>query len=377
MSLRAMLFVILGIAVWLGWWVNSSHNQQVAVAAVTTAPYSANVWYDDEFDDTPSTAMGGQAIIKRRGTWIPASIEARLGKDFFHSVIAVAFSKPGGEISNNEASDHEVFRKVVLAGSLDQLNPNVEVTDEDIPHIASLPYLKRLSLRADSPRLTDASLKVLARMPRLEFLEICSAPITDAGLAHLREMRQLRSLLLGEAQPFSSGDNQTAVTGEGFAHLAGLPSLTDLEIHSTALTGEGLKHIGSLKHLERLKLQGGAFSDDDLRSLSMLTNLQSLEIVGSSIDGTGFRHLAALSRLSYVCLEGPNVTDAAMPYLAQLPSLESVMIYETRVTASGLEAFRTAPRLSQMGLSPAVSGDTKRLKQALPNCNVINGGKVL
>jgi hypothetical protein len=287
--------------------------------------------------------------------------------------LAIAFSTRDATVPG----DREVFRKIALAQSLDQLNPNIEVVDADVAHIARLPNLKRLSLRADSPRLTDASLQTLAGMPRLEVLEIHNAPVTDAGLANLKGMRRLSSLLLGEARPFSAGDNMIAITGEGFTYLAGLPALTELEIHSAALTGDGLKHLASLKHLKRLKLKGGIITDDDLRYLAPLMDLESLEIVGSDIDGTGFRHLAGLSKVSRVCLEGPNVTDASIPFLAQLPALQSVMIYGTQVTASGLEGFRATPRLSEMGLFPAVTGDRKRLKQALPNCNVLNGGKLL
>jgi hypothetical protein len=362
-----MMVVILAVAVWLGWWVNGARNQQAAVAAVNTGPYFANVFYDDDPDYFPDEVPVARRLGRRVKSWVPAWLRAKLGRDFFDNALAIAFS--GADATG--AGDREVFRKVALARSLDQLNPNVEVVDADVAHIARLPNLKRLSLRAASPRLTDASLRTLAGMPRLEVLEIRNAPVTDAWLAHLGGMRRLGSLTLG-------GGDMIAVTGEGFAHLAGLPALTELEIHSSTLTGNGLKHLGSLKHLKRLRLmEGGAFNDDDLRFLAPLTDLESLEIMGSDIDGTGFRHLAGLSKVSYVCLEGPNVNDAAIPFLARLPALEGVMIYGTRVTASGLEGFRAAPRLRQMGLHPAVTGDTKRLKQALPGCNILNGGNAL
>jgi hypothetical protein len=369
-----MLLVILVAAVWLGWWVNGSHNQLAAVAAVKTEPYFANVIYDDDSDYFPQDTPVERRLGRKVKSWVPPWLQAKLGKDYFHNALAIAFSRKG---ASDGAGDREVFRKVALARSLDQLNPNVEVVDADVAHIARLPNLKRLALRAASPRLTDASLRTLAGMPRLEVLELHNAPVTDAWLAHLNGRQGLRSLLLGEATPFSTNRNMIAVTGDGFTHLAGLAALTELEIHSSALTGNGLKYLGTLKHLKRLKLKGGSITDDDLQFLAPLTNLELLEIVGSSIDGTGFRHLTGLANVNYVCLESSNVTDAAVPFLAQLPALQSVMIYGTQVTASGLEGFRSARRLSQMGLMPAVPGDSKRLKQALPGCGIINGGKVL
>jgi hypothetical protein len=353
--------------------VNSSRDQQAAVAAVNSSPYFANVIYDDDPDYFPHDVTVTRWLGLKLKSWVPASLRARLGRDYFHHALAIAFSTRDA----TGAGDREVFRRLALARSLDQLNPNVEVVDADVDQMARLPNLKRLSLRADSPRLTAASLRTLAGMPRLEVLEIRNAPITDAGLAHLKGMRGLSSLLLGEAKPFSADSNLIAVTGEGFAALAGLPALTELEIHSAALRGDGLKHVGSLRHLKRLKLKGGLVTDDDLRHLAPLMDLESLEIVRSGIDGTGFRHLAGLSKLNRVCLEGPNITGTAISYLARLPALESLMIYGTHLTASDLAGLRAAPRLRQMGLIPAVTGDTMRLKLALPNCTVLNGGRML
>src|SRR5262245_31708313 len=104
LSLRAMLVVILAIAVWLGWWVNSSHNQQVAVAAVESDPFSAGVIYDDVPDYFPQDVTAGLWLRRKVTSWLPAFIEARLGKDFFHSVLAVAFSRrDDGTIPNDEA----------------------------------------------------------------------------------------------------------------------------------------------------------------------------------------------------------------------------------------------------------------------------------
>ena len=369
-----MSLVIFASALWLGWWVNSARNQQAAIAGVETSPYSANVTYDDDPDYFPEDTSVGRRLARKAKSWIPLSLQAKLGKDFLYNTLAIAFSRDNG---SSGAGDRDVLRKLSLVSSLDQLVPYVEVVDADVAHIASLPYLKRLELPEDCPRLTDAALLTMAGMHRLEVLEIHNAPVTDAWLAHLKGMRRLSSLLLGKAKTFTTEGTMIAITGDGFTHLAGLPALTELEIHSSAVTGDGLKQLGTLKHLKRLKLKAGSITDIDLRYLAALTNLESLEIVGSSIDGTGFRHLTGLTKVEEVCLEGSKVTDAAVRFLARLPALQSVMIYGTRVTGSGLEGFRAAPRLRQMGLYPAVAGDTKALKQALPKCNVINGGKSL
>jgi hypothetical protein len=375
-SVRTMLVLILAIAVCLGWWVNSSRNQRAVVAAVRAYDVAANISYDNERFDTPGNAMGGMGFTKEiRPWWLPASLERRLGRDYFYNVDTVAFGQ--GPAAPGAARRGEILREVARLRRLRQLVLYFSVSDVDIANLVGLRSLERLELGEDCPELTDVSLRTLSRISSLEALEIHDAPITDAGLVHLGKLPQLKSLALGKAQTFSPVGNRLTITGEGIASLAGLPSLIEMEIHSAELTGDGLKHLAPLRHLKRLRLKGGSFTDNDLRFLAPLKDLESLEIVATNIDGTGFRHLAGLSKLTDVCLEGRNVTDEAVPYLARLPSLKSVMIYGTRVTAAGLEEFRSAPRLSQMGLIPAVTGDTKRLRQALPNCGVLNGGKSL
>jgi hypothetical protein len=372
-----MLMIILAIAVWLGWWANSSRNQQAAVAAVRAYDTAANISYDNERIDIPNSAVVGIGFIRAsKPWWLPASLERRLGRDYFYTVDSVAFGQ--GPPAPGTTRRGDILREAARLRRLRQLALYFSVSDADTANLVGLRSLGRLDLGEDCPELTDRSLLTLSRISGLEALEIRDAPITDAGLAHLGKMRRLKSLVLGKAEAFSPVGNRFTITGDGAAYLAGLPTLIELEIHSAALTGEGLEHLASLRHLKRLRLKGGSFTDDDLRFLAPLTNLESLEIVGTNIHGTGFRHLAGLSKVTDVCLEGRNVTDEAVPHLARLPSLRSVMIYGTRVTAAGLQGFRSAQRLRQMGLIPAVTGDdTKRLKQALPNCNVLNGGKSL
>lgn len=375
LSLRVMLLIILAIGVWLGWWANSARNQAAAVAAVTTEPYHAGVTYDDDPDYWAERTPLSRRLARRIKAWVPERIRAKLGRDYFHNALAISLSKglsPGGD------DDRAVFRRLGRVRSLDQLVLDLEVVDADVREIARLPNLRLLFFPASSPRLTDASLHALSSLPRLEELSIPGAPITDAGLAHLKKIRTLRSLELGDAGGFNGVPNQVAIKGPGLSHLAELPDLWRFEFYSSGMTGEAFRHLGTLRQLTDLKLAGDAITDDDLRFLASLTNLESFEIAAPRIDGSGFQHLRGLTKLQRVCiLQSPRFSDAAIPFLAQLPALETVMIYGTRVTASGLEGFRAAPRLRQMGLLPAVPGDTKRLKQALPRCGILSGGMSL
>gem|GEM_PF-1443364 len=373
MSMRGVLIAVLVLAVWLGWWINSAREQQAALTAIRTYDTAANVMYDFQQE---ADWMGPFPFVEESPPWWPRTIlERHLGPDYVHTVDSLAFGEGPPDAVRPRRPD--ILRDVARLSRLRQLSLYLPVGDADVSLLSRLRSLTSLELHAESPGLTDASLRTIGRMSNLEALSIHDAPVADAGLTHLAALPRLKSLTLGEARTFTPVANRLAVTGTGFAPLASLPSLTALEISSSALSGDGLKHVGALRHLTRLRIKGGSFSDDDLRLLGTLTNLESLEIVGSTIDGTGFRHLSGLPKLASVCVESPNVTDAAVPHLARLPALQGVMLYGTRVTAAGLETFQTSPRLKQMGLIPAVPGDTKRLKQRLPLCNINIQGKIL
>src|SRR5262245_38563260 len=69
-----------------------------------------------------------------------------------------------------------------------------EVTDNGMSHLAKLSQLERLNLRGTS--ITDTGLKELKGLRNLRYLSLPMPPglITDAGLAHLKQMTKLTSL---------------------------------------------------------------------------------------------------------------------------------------------------------------------------------------
>src|SRR4051794_30491325 len=64
-----------------------------AVAAVQTFDAAANITYDNETFETRG-GMGGLGTRREsRPWWLPASLERRLGRDYFYNVISAAFGE--------------------------------------------------------------------------------------------------------------------------------------------------------------------------------------------------------------------------------------------------------------------------------------------
>lgn len=147
----------------------------------------------------------------------------------------------------------------------------LQVSDEDLHLLASLPSLKSLTLRGTP--ITDAGLVHLVDAPRLEHLGLRSTAVTDGGMAHVRSMPALRRLDL----------NMCAVGDRGMEELRDL-DLTFLRLNYTKVTDAGLVHLPTLRSLERLDLWGTAVTDGGLNQLLGHPSLSHLELGATAIS---------------------------------------------------------------------------------------------
>jgi hypothetical protein len=115
--------------------------------------------------------------------------------------------------------------------------------------------------------ITDDDLRVLKDLPRLVRLSI-GGRITDAGLAHLRGLEELKFLFL----------TGTAISDAGLKELKALPSLEALDLARTKIRGDGLGHLKEFPNLKTLDLMGTDVSDSCLAHIKGLTNLRSLNL---------------------------------------------------------------------------------------------------
>lgn len=112
------------------------------------------------------------------------------------------------------------------------------LSDKGVAHLQGLKNLTLLDLRNESftatepkaPRITDAGLKQLAGLTKLEYLNLQGQHITDGGLKHLSGMANLQTLSLS----FSG------ITDDGLKHLEGLQNLRKLHLYGTRVTPHGL-----------------------------------------------------------------------------------------------------------------------------------------
>lgn len=109
--------------------------------------------------------------------------------------------------------------------------------------------------------------------------------------------------------------NGTQISDAGLAHLQGLPQLRTLFLDNTQVSDAGLAHLRGLPQLKGLRLASTKISDTGLVHLRGLTQLGGLDLANTQISDAGLKHLRGLTRLRILWLAKPQVTDAGVAQL--------------------------------------------------------------
>jgi HEAT repeats/Leucine Rich repeat len=123
-----------------------------------------------------------------------------------------------------------------------------------------------------------------------------SMPLTGWWLDELARAEPLPEWLEHVASLTATGD---AVAGAGLVHLARLPRLEHLDLSGTDLTDEGVGHLGRLTGLVSLDLSSTGVTDAGIAALNGLPQLRRLELSGTAVSEAAVRGL----RRTRPCLE--------------------------------------------------------------------------
>ncbi len=245
---------------------------------------------------------------------------------------------------------------------------------------------------------TDAGLRVVRNFPRLKRLFLEKGQASDDALQSVAQLKDLEVLMIWKPN---------RLTDAGMKHLAGLSKLQYLHINDGGLGDAALAIFSRLPRLERLSLQGNSFSDDGLKVLAGMKQLKTLAIGMNHrpITDAGVRHLSGLTALEELDLQRSQVgdkgiaalknlkqlrvlvlmedtkgnshppTDASVEYLLAFTKLQNLTLISTAITEQGVRRLVTLPHLKELGLSThSVSeGLRAELKQRHPDLRIMTG----
>jgi tRNA A-37 threonylcarbamoyl transferase component Bud32/Leucine-rich repeat (LRR) protein len=181
-----------------------------------------------------------------------------------------------------------------------------KVTNAGLQHLKELKNLRRLALKSD--QLTAAGLKHLAGLQKLNCL-LYDGAATDELLAVLHQNGQIHVLPSATVRPAHTTSDQLDARAENDAGIVslGLGEITDA----------GVKYLAGLKNLQLLGVGGPGITDEGLKHLGGLQELQTLNLSGTKVTPAGLKHLAGLKKLQRLGIANDHVTDEALEVLHQ------------------------------------------------------------
>jgi len=206
-------------------------------------------------------------------------------------------------------------------------------------------------LLLNNARIVDEDLGPLAELPRLKWLSLSKAAVTDAAFRHVAKLPDLETV----------GFGWTRVTGKGLGELAGLKKLRSLELISTHVNDAGLKEVGTLTQLDYLRLDHTLVTDAGVKELAGLRHLRTLDLSYTAVGDAGVKAVAGLSWMTNLRLTGTKVTDAGVADLARLRRLHTLGLGFTAVTGTGLKDMAGLEILCEVTLDKISADGVKAL----------------
>lgn len=265
------------------------------------------------------------------------------------------------------------------------------VYDSQLIELARMPRLEELDL--SHTRISDEGMLYLKTAPRITSLNVFYAEqVTDQGLNAIKDWKYLKRLNL----------RGTRISDGALEVVSRLTQLEALNIANTQITDNGLDNLISLVNLKELTLGRRRDSDNEIELLRLLPTLTFLNLGGpagperpdvtsrrdairaspmraelahaiaelkdlrdlklgySGVGADGLRAMAVLGRVERLGLEGcRNIDDAAASELLAWKNLKYLDLQETRVTEKGVAALRKAkPGIVILGPATAFNTDT-------------------
>lgn len=194
-SMRTMLAVVLLAGVFMSWLTIEVRRQQEAVQAIRGL--GGSVVYLHQLIRDKSMPPANSRVSLTSPPPGPAWLRRILGEDFFATVV---------HVSVHDDAQMELLKEL----------PHVKTVEACGPH-----------------GISDAGLAHLRGLAELETLIIFSGEVTDSGLQHLQRLNRLRSLTIVSSK----------VTDNGLEYLKGLTQLESLELIDTRATDDGVQNL--------------------------------------------------------------------------------------------------------------------------------------
>jgi ankyrin repeat protein len=292
----------------------------------------------DHAADSHPKAAAPFRVLARPTEELPSSL-ART-RDWDAAIATIRGRGLPGLDANGQMTD-EILERVARLEHLTvlRLGGSKNLTDAGVAHLEGMTELRELDL-GGCP-ITDRSLEIVARLPKLEQLGLWRTTVTDAGTAGLSRCERLTRVDLAWT-PTGDGTIRALAGKERLAHLragdlvtdAGLAALHEYPVFKSWQGGEAEFGLTSADAGPNMLMLRGSITDRGLATLVGLDGLFGLNVDDShlAITSAGLEPLVSLPHLGFLAFDAK---DESMPYIAAMPHLRFLMCQDTEAGDDG------------------------------------------
>lgn len=240
--------------------------------------------------------------------------------------VAIDIDLPDGSKRQIQtASEIPAIRRVTFYGS--------NGTEENVCRLLEFTSLTELTLIAVGS-VSKPTIEAIGKQTSLTQLRFDSSPIGDDGLSFLKDLKQIRDLMLWACN----------LTDAGLIHLQRFPQLETAELGANrGITGSGLAALQPLSKLRFVSVHDCALTEKNLKQLKQLPQVTRWAIGGGAKwTNAGLKELAGLNHIQELLVDKSELSDEGLTHLATLPNLKLLRTRQSKVTADGLAAFLAA-----------------------------------
>jgi hypothetical protein len=197
------------------------------------------------------------------------------------------------------------YRQLTRLSSLKMLSLSNGLNNERLAQLTALQELEYL--QTNLAQITDDGIKPLTRLKKLRNLKFFhpGKAFSGAGLVHCTELPNLQSVTVAGSLAFND---------DGMAAVARLTQLKEFRTWHAGGTNEGVKHLKALKNLKSLFLgqrltykPPACPNDETVAILAEMTSLESLQLDEARLTFAALQQLEKLPTLKKLKLGGIDI----------------------------------------------------------------------
>jgi hypothetical protein len=240
----------------------------------------------------------------------------------------------GFDLPNPSTWNDDDFKKIGQLSQLQKLSFGIGLTNHQLSLLIHLPYVSTFT--TNGSELDDDGVRQFAHFKNLTVLTFFhpSRKFTGAGLADLADLPKLEGLSVGGSSVFGN---------EGLKAIGKLSHLKNFRIWHCKIDSQGLAYLKDLQDLRSIMISYDPPAPLDDHALAILASIKSLEsvtLMESRLSLAALSQLKHLPALTHLTLNGIDIPESEVEKLkAELPRAQIKWVAPTpndmkRITAT-------------------------------------------